>query len=59
MEQFWFRQDTQGVVFLFNTSVEETDALLKTLPLCQVNLLTFELMPLGPLWPLGMLLGKK
>jgi hypothetical protein len=37
-------------------SIEEADALLKALPLGQANLLTFELMPIGPLTPLGMLI---
>jgi hypothetical protein len=34
--------------------IKEADALLKALPLGQANLLTFELMPIGP--PLGMLI---
>jgi hypothetical protein len=37
-------------------SVSEADALLKSLPLGHANLLTFELMPIGPLSPLGMLI---
>jgi len=37
-------------------SVAEADTLLKALPLGQANLLTFELMPIGPLTPLGMLI---
>jgi len=37
-------------------SVDEADTLLKALPLGRDNLLTFELMPVGPLLPLGMLL---
>ena len=57
MEQFWLRDDDAGVIFLMSVdSVEEADALLKALPLGQANLLTFELMPVGPLSPLGMLI---
>jgi hypothetical protein len=57
MEQFWLRDNTAGVIFLMTVdSVEEADALLKALPLGQANLLTFELMPIGPLSPLGMLI---
>jgi hypothetical protein len=37
-------------------SIEEANALLKVLPLGQANLLTFEVMPIGPLTPLGMLI---
>ena len=37
-------------------SVAKADTLLKALPLGAVDLLTFELMPIGPLSPLGMLI---
>ncbi len=40
-------------------SVDEADRLLKALPLGQDNLLTFDLMPIGPLLPLGMLMKAK
>jgi hypothetical protein len=57
MEQFWLRDKEAGVIFLMNVdSVEEADRLLKALPLGQANLLTFDLMPIGPLTPLGMLM---
>jgi hypothetical protein len=57
MEQFWLREKEAGVVFLMTVeSVEEADKLLKGLPLGQANLLTFDLFPIGPLLPLGMLI---
>ena len=57
MEQFWMRNKEAGVIFLMTVdSVEAADKLLKSLPLSQANLLTFELMPIGPLLPLGMLM---
>ncbi len=57
MEQFWLRGNEAGVIFLMTVnSVEEADRLLKALPLGRANLLTFELMPIGPLAPLGMLI---
>lgn len=60
MEQFWLRDHEVGVIFLMNVdSVEEADRLLKALPLGQANLLTFDLMPIGPLSPLGMLIKPK
>lgn len=53
MEQFWLRDNQAGVIFLMTVdSVEEADGLLKALPLGRANLLTFELMPIGPLTPL-------
>jgi hypothetical protein len=57
MEQFWMRDKEAGLIFLMNVdSVDEADRLLKALPLVQANLLTFDLMPIGPLMPLGILI---
>ena len=57
MEQFWLRDKEAGVIFLMTVdSVEEADTILKGLPLGRANLLTFDLMPIGPLSPLGMLI---
>jgi hypothetical protein len=57
MEQFWLRDANAGVIFLMTVdSIGEADALLKAMPLGHANLLTFELMPIGPLIPLGMLI---
>jgi muconolactone delta-isomerase len=57
MEQFWMRDGNAGVIFLMSVdSVAEADTLLKALPLGQADLLTFDLMPIGPLAPLGMLI---
>jgi hypothetical protein len=60
MEQFWLREKEVGVIFLMSVeSVDVADKLLKGLPLGQANLLTFDLMPIGPLLPLGMLMTAK
>ena len=58
IDQWWFRRDgKEGVVFLMNTtSVEEASRVLEGLPLQRTKLLTFELIPLGPLAPLYVLL---
>ena len=49
MEQFWLRDQEEGVIFLMSVdSVDEAD-----------RLLTFDLMPIGPLLPLGMLMKAK
>lgn len=59
MEQFWLRENEAGVIFLMNVaSVDEADRLLKALPLGKADLLTFELLPVGPLLPLGMLMPR-
>jgi hypothetical protein len=58
IDQWWVRQDGKGVVFLMNvSSVEEARTLLEKLPLGQAKLMTFDLMPLGPLNPLRLLLN--
>ena len=58
IDQWWFRQDGKGVVFLMNvTSVEEARSLLEQLPLGKAKLMDFEYMPLGPLAPLRVLLN--
>lgn len=60
MEQFWLRDNNAGVIFLMTVdSVKEADTLLKAMPLGGANLLTFDLMPVGPLTPLGMLIKKQ
>jgi hypothetical protein len=57
MEQFWLRDNNAGVIFLMTVdSVKEAEALLKAMPLGAAGLLTFELMPVGPLAPLAMLM---
>lgn len=60
MEQFWLREHEAGVIFLMNvSSVDEAGRLLNALPLGKAELLTFDLMPIGPLLPLGMLMPRK
>lgn len=59
IDQWFGRRDGKGVVFLLNlTSVEEAHSLLEALPLGRANLMTFELIPVGPLFPLGLLLSN-
>jgi hypothetical protein len=57
IDQAWVRQDRNGVIFLMNvTTVREAHAVLEKLPLGQVKLMYFDLMPVGPLGPLRILL---
>ena len=59
IEQFWFREKA-GPIFLMNVeSVEQAKAELDTLPLAAANLMTYELMPVTPLRPLGLLIQGK
>lgn len=56
IEQFWFRENA-GPIFLMNVeSVEAARASLATLPLVAAGLMSYELMPLQPLMPLGLLI---
>jgi len=56
IEQFWF-QEGKGPIFLLNVgSVEEAQAELATLPLVKAGLMTYQLLPVGPLMPLGRLI---
>jgi hypothetical protein len=57
MDQWFVRKDANGVVFMMNvSSVAEARGLLTKLPLGVAGLMTFELIPLGPLEPLNFLL---
>jgi hypothetical protein len=60
IEQFWYRQDAPGVIFLMNVaSVDEAKAELGTLPLVAGGFATYQLIPVGPLAPLGLLIQGK
>ncbi|QJU58665.1 hypothetical protein HL653_13620 [Sphingomonas sp. AP4-R1] len=57
IDQWFARSDGEGAVFLMNlTDPAEAHALLEALPLGQAGMMVFELIPIGPLWPLGLLL---
>ncbi|HEY4296591.1 MAG TPA: hypothetical protein VGM85_08970 [Paraburkholderia sp.] len=59
VEQFWFREKA-GPIFLMNVeSVEQAKATLDALPLVADGLMSYELLPVGPLAPLGMLIANK
>ena len=59
VEQFWFREKA-GPIFLMNVeSLDQAKAELATLPLVTADLMTYELMPVTPLKPLGLLIQGK
>jgi len=57
IDQFWFRHDRLGVVFLVNAAtVDEAKAIVGGLPLAEAGFMTFDYVPVGPLAPLGRLI---
>ncbi|WP_157100660.1 hypothetical protein [Rhodoplanes sp. Z2-YC6860] len=59
IDQWFAKIDGSGAVFLMNvTNPAEAHALLEALPLGKADMMTFELIPVGPLWPLGLLLRE-
>ena len=60
IEQFWYRQDAPGVIFLMNVeSVDRAKAELDTLPLVTGGFAKYDFIPVGPLAPLGLLIQGK
>jgi len=59
IDQWFAKTDGSGAVFLMNTTdPAEAHALLEALPLGRAGMMTFEIIPLGPLWPLGLMLRE-
>jgi hypothetical protein len=59
IDQWFAKSDGSGAVFLMNvTDTAEAHALLEALPLGKAGMMTFELIPVGPLWPLGLMLRE-
>jgi hypothetical protein len=57
IEQFWYRQDAPGVIFLMNVeSVAHAKDELDTLPLVANGFAEYDFIPVGPLAPLGLLI---
>jgi hypothetical protein len=60
IEQFWYRQDAPGVIFLMNVeSVEQAKTTVGELPLVTGGFATYDFIPVGPLAPLGLLIQGK
>jgi hypothetical protein len=60
IEQFWFRQDAPGVLFLMNVeSIEQAKATIEALPLVTGGYAKYDFMQVGPLAPLGLLIQGK
>ena len=60
IEQFWYRQDVPGVIFLMNVeSVEQAKATVEALPLAAGGYAKYDFMQVGPLAPLSLLIQGK
>ncbi|MCC8936326.1 hypothetical protein CI1B_28740 [Bradyrhizobium ivorense] len=60
IEQFFFRQDKPGVIFLMNAeSVEQARATVEAMPLVTEGFAQYDVIPVGPLAPLGLLIQGK
>jgi len=58
IRQWYSRGDGRGVIFLIDAkTVDEAQAIMDTLPLSKENLMDHEYIPVGPLMPLGALIG--
>jgi hypothetical protein len=58
IRQWYSRVDGKGVVFILDSKdVAEAHAVMDGLPLSAENLMDHEFIPIGPLMPLGALLG--
>lgn len=59
VREVYFRQDRSGTVMVLEApSVEEARTLIDTLPLVRQGQIGFELIPLGPYVPLGLLIEE-
>jgi hypothetical protein len=60
IDQWYSLEDRRGVVFILNvTDLAAAHDMLEKLPLGQAHLMSFELIPIGPLNPLRSLQGMK
>jgi hypothetical protein len=60
IDQWYSQQERRGVVFILNvTDPAAARDMLEKLPLGQAHLMSFELIPIGPLNPLRQLQGIK
>jgi len=59
IRDFWFKVGEVGVVLMLESADEaEARSIINELPLVTAGLVDFDLIPLQPLTPLGMLIGR-
>jgi hypothetical protein len=60
IREWYSRGDGRGVIFLVDAKTEDAArALMETLPLAKEQLMDYEYIPVGPLMPLGALIGPR
>ena len=60
IREWYAREDGTGAVFLLNTGdIREAESIMESLPLAKEHLLDHEYIPVGPLKPLGLLIGSQ
>jgi hypothetical protein len=60
IEQFWFRQDKPGPIFLMEVkSIDEAKATIDGMPIMIEGIAAYEFIPVGPLAPLGRLIQSQ
>jgi hypothetical protein len=60
VRDFWFKVGGMGVVLMLESADEaEAHSIIKELPLVAAGFVDFDLIPLQPLKPLGMLIGRE
>lgn len=58
IDQFWFRDDRPGPIFLMNAeSVEAARAIVDQMPIVAQGYAEYDYFPVGPLAPLGRLIA--
>lgn len=57
IEQFWFRKDRLGPIFLMEVeSIEAAKAVVEAMPIMVAGIAAYDFIPVGPLMPLGRLI---
>jgi hypothetical protein len=60
IEQFWFRQDRPGPIFLMEVnSIEEAKTAVNAMPIVVAGVASYDFIPVGPLAPLGRLIAGR
>ena len=60
IREWYARGDGRGAVFLLNAGdVREAESIMESLPLAQEQLLDHQYISVGPLMPLGLLIGSQ
>ena len=60
IREWYSRADSRGTIFLLNAGdIAEAESIMESLPLAKEQLLDHQYIPVGPLMPLGLLIGSQ